>query len=96
MCWFCGSPIKESEPLGRSLRCTECGKDLRSCSNCRHYLSKERNCAEPNGENPFDKERGNFCDWFGLNPKFREASKGEKNAQDAAGAARAAFNKIFD
>jgi hypothetical protein len=48
------------------------------------------------GEIPSDKERANFCDWFGLNPKLREASVGEKKAQDAAGAAKAAFNKLFD
>ena len=95
MCWYCGLPVKNAEPLGRSLVCSDCGKDMRSCKNCRHFLRPENGCAESQGENPSDKERANFCDWFGLNPKLREASAGEKKARDDAGAARAAFNNLF-
>ena len=95
MCWYCGSPVKYDEPIGRSLTCPDCGKDLRSCGNCRFYLPKEKGCAESQGENPADKERANFCDWFGVNPKFREASMGEKKDQDSAEAAKAAFDKLF-
>ena len=94
MCWYCGSPVANAEPLGRSLCCPDCGKDLRSCKNCRHYL-KQGGCAEPQGENPSDKERANFCDWFGINPALREASSGEKG-RNAAGEAKAAFNKLFE
>ena len=95
MCWYCGSPVTNPEPLGRSLFCPDCGKDLRSCKNCRHYRKQENGCAESQGENPSDKERANFCDWFSLNLKFRETSAGEKNALDAATEAKAAFNKLF-
>ncbi|MDR1904114.1 MAG: hypothetical protein LBQ88_17740 [Treponema sp.] len=96
MCWYCGSPIKDSDPLGRSLRCTDCGKDLRSCRNCRFYLSGGRgDCAESRAESPAEKERGNFCEWFALNPRFREASEGEKKAIDKAALARAAFTDLF-
>ena len=76
--------------------CPDCGKDLRSCGNCRHYLPKERGCAESQGENPAEKERANFCDWFGLNPVYREKSAGQKNARDAAGAAKTAFDNLFN
>jgi predicted amidophosphoribosyltransferase len=93
MCWYCGSPITNPEPIGRSAVCPDCGKDLRSCCNCRHYLKAEKNCAEPQGENPTEKDRANFCDWFGLNSKFRNASGGEKN--DVQGEAKAAFNNLF-
>ena len=96
MCWYCGKPVHNPEPIGRSLLCPDCGKDLRSCKNCRHFLKLERGCAESQGENPPDKERANFCDWFGLNPKFRQASSAEKKTQDAATDARMAFNKIFE
>jgi predicted RNA-binding Zn-ribbon protein involved in translation (DUF1610 family) len=95
MCWYCGSPITNGEPIGRSFICPDCGKDLRSCSNCRHYLKVEKGCAESQGENPSDRERANFCDWFGLNPKFREATGGEKKAMDAQGEAKTAFNNLF-
>jgi len=93
MCWYCGSAIKNPEPIGRSIRCDDCGKDLRSCKNCRHFLPKESGCAESQGENPLDRERANFCDWFSLNPKMRENSAGV--TRDAAGEARNAFNNLF-
>lgn len=69
MCWYCGSPVTDAEPLGRSLRCAECGKDLRACKNCRHY--RPGGCAESEAETPREPERANFCDWFSLNPLFR-------------------------
>jgi hypothetical protein len=93
MCWYCGSPIKESEPLGRSLRCSDCGKDLRSCENCRHLLPS--GCAESQAEKPAEKDRANFCDWFSLNPKFRESTAADKKAIDSAASAKAAFNDLF-
>jgi hypothetical protein len=42
-----------------------------------------------------DKERGNFCDWFSLNPRFREAAAGEVKARSAAAKARSAFDDLF-
>ena len=95
MCWYCGSPVKNPEPIGRSLVCPDCGKDLRSCRNCRFFLPKENGCSESQGENPSERDRANFCDWFGLDPKLKKISAGEKNARDAAGAAKAAFDNLF-
>jgi hypothetical protein len=42
-----------------------------------------------------DKERGNFCDWFSLDPKFLRATAGEPNARGAASSARSAFDDLF-
>lgn len=96
MCWYCGSAIKDGEPLGRSLRCPDCGKDLRVCKNCRFYLPGARgDCAEPRGEVPHEKDRGNFCDWFALNPRFRSQTSGEKSARNAAATAKSAFDELF-
>jgi hypothetical protein len=96
MCWYCGSPVKDPEPLGRSLRCPECGKDLRVCKHCSRYLPGSRgNCAEPQAEIPGSPETAVFCDWFSLNPRFREASGGEKKARDGEAAARTAFGDLF-
>jgi len=95
MCWYCGSPVKNSEPVGRSQICPDCGKDLRSCRNCKHFLPKENGCSESQAENPSERDRANFCDWFGLNPKYRAATPGEKNARDAAGDAKTAFDNLF-
>jgi predicted RNA-binding Zn-ribbon protein involved in translation (DUF1610 family) len=96
MCWYCGSPIADPEPLGRSLRCPDCGKDLRVCRNCRFHLPGARgDCSEPNAEAPADKDRGNFCDWFSLNPRFRSSTAGEQKARNAAGGAKSAFEDLF-
>ena len=97
MCWYCGSPITDEEPLGRSLVCSDCGKDLRSCRNCRHC--RPDGCAESGADGgagkPYDRDRANFCDWFSLNQKFREATEGQKDSRDKAASAKSAFNDLF-
>ncbi|MDR1143606.1 MAG: hypothetical protein LBK77_05210 [Spirochaetaceae bacterium] len=96
MCWYCGDIITEPEPIGRSLYCS-CGKDLRSCRNCRFYLTGARgDCSETNAEPQSDKERGNFCDWFSLNPRFRSPSPGEQKDRGARSGAKAAFDGLFN
>jgi hypothetical protein len=96
MCWYCGTPVKDEEPLGRSLRCTGCGKDLRVCRNCSFYLPGARkDCRESRAEVPADRERANFCDWFRLDPKFRVPAPGEEGARSRAAAAKSAFDNLF-
>jgi hypothetical protein len=93
--------VKEADPIGRSFRCPDCGKDLRSCKNCRHYLPGARgDCAESSvritgGEIPSDRERGNFCDWFSLDQKFRAVTGGDKSAVEKAAAAKTSFDDLF-
>ena len=96
MCWYCPSPITEAEPIGRSARCGGCGKDIRSCRNCRFFLLGARgDCGESQAEYVGDKERATFCDWFSLNPKLRDRDAGETPSQNAASQARAAFDDLF-
>jgi len=97
MCWYCGSPINDPEPIGRSLRCQDCGKDLRSCKNCRFFQSGSRgDCRETSAEPQADKERANFCDWFSLDKKFRVQSNGQKaDKAKADDASRTAFDNLF-
>jgi DNA-directed RNA polymerase subunit RPC12/RpoP len=95
MCWYCGKAVTDEEPIGRSFRCTECGKDLRSCRNCRFYLAGTKgDCTEPKGEPPADKDRGNFCEWFALNPRYRTGGAADSGAAKAV-AARSAFDQLF-
>jgi hypothetical protein len=95
MCWYCGSPVTDEEPIGRSLRCSACGKDLRVCKNCRFFLpGAQGDCRETSAEPQADKERGNFCDWFSLDEKFRSQSAGDKEREKAA-SSRAAFDNLF-
>jgi len=97
MCWYCGSAVTEQEPFSRSLLCAICGKDLRSCRNCRFYLSGAKgDCAETSAEPATDKERANFCDWFSLNPKYRGETTGQKKDMEKSGAAKAAFDNLFN
>jgi len=95
MCWYCGFPINDPEPIGRSLRCQSCGKDLRVCKNCRFYAPAERgDCRETSAEKQPDKERSNFCDWFSLDAKFRISGESGKE-QKKAEAAKTALENLF-
>jgi hypothetical protein len=96
MCWYCGSPVTDTEPIGRSVRCQNCGKDLRSCKNCRFYSPGLRgDCRETSAEGQSDKERANFCDWFSLDTKFRSSSAGKSKEQEKAEASKTAFDNLF-
>jgi len=96
MCWYCGTPVTDEEPFGRSLRCKSCGKDIRVCKNCRFFLPGSRgDCSETNAEPAADRERANFCDWFSLNPKYRVQSAGQVKEKDKAASARAEFDNLF-
>jgi len=96
MCWYCGSAVLDPEPLGRSTRCIDCGKDLRCCKSCRFYKPGSRgDCTETVDLTPPEKDRANFCDWFSLNPAFRKESTGESSARKASSAARSSFDSLF-
>ncbi|MCL2066853.1 MAG: hypothetical protein FWG99_05265 [Treponema sp.] len=96
MCWYCGTPVTEKEPFGRSQVCPSCGKDLRACKNCRFFLPGSRgDCSETSAEPAADKERSNFCDWFSLDKKYRIQSAGRAEEQNRAGSARTEFDNLF-
>ncbi|MDR1445179.1 MAG: hypothetical protein LBI94_09910 [Treponema sp.] len=107
MCWYCAAPVSAPEPIGRSLRCESCGRDIRSCRNCRFYSpGSSGDCREPQAaaDPPRDRERANFCEWFSLDPGLRsfgagsgpgqksaDMQKSEKDREDA----RRAFDNLF-
>ena len=96
MCWYCGSPVTD-QIIGRSLRCQDCGKDLRSCKNCRFFLPGSRgDCRETSAEKQPDKERANFCDWFSLDEKYRGKTAGQTNDKEKAEASKKAFDNLFN
>ncbi|MDR2941629.1 MAG: hypothetical protein LBV17_03455 [Treponema sp.] len=97
MCWYCGSPVTDEEPIGRSLRCNVCGKDLRACKNCRFYLAGARgDCRESSAEPQADKERANFCDWFSLDQKYRSQTAGQTDQRKKTETSKAAFDSLFN
>lgn len=96
MCWYCGLPITDEEPIGRSMRCLKCGKDLRVCKHCKFFLPGSRgDCRETNAEPQADKEKSNFCDWFSLDAKFRCETTGQSKEREKADASKAAWENLF-
>ena len=95
MCWSCGLPITEENPIGRSLRCQSCGKDLRVCKHCKFYMPDARGgCRETNAEPQSDKERATFCDWFSLDEKFRKGNVSQ-NSFEKKSSSKDAWDKLF-
>jgi hypothetical protein len=63
---------------------------------CRFFLPGSRgDCSESGAEPVADKERANFCDWFSLDPKFRQATAGRQTAAGKAAEAKTAFDNLF-
>jgi hypothetical protein len=88
-CHACSATI-EQKFIGRADECPKCGADLHVCRNCRFYDEHmSRSCREPQAEPPREKDRSNFCDYF----DFDEG--GPRAKDDAAEAAKAAFDALF-
>jgi len=89
-CANCGS--KYAPPVYRTTLCQECGKELKTCRNCRHFSPGEaHDCHETVSEPVLDKDRANFCDWFS---PAADAGSG-KDTGDGNNNARQAFDKLF-
>lgn len=64
-CFHCKSKVSIGDKPSRNETCTNCGKDLKVCRNCRFYnLSSTNQCSEPMAELVPDKEKANFCEYF--------------------------------
>lgn len=63
-CYQCGKVIEPTN-FGRQDSC-DCGRDTRCCRNCKHYDKNYNNeCREEQAGRQVDKEKRNFCEWFG-------------------------------
>jgi hypothetical protein len=98
MCWKCGKAITVDGPVGRSMTCSVCGADTRSCKNCRFYSPGSwHDCAERVVDAVSDKERANFCDSFHINPIFKtDHPAAGKGASGRDAASRSAFDNLFN
>lgn len=97
MCWKCGKDLSyyANSVISRSEGCPACGADIRSCKNCKFYEpGAHYDCHETVDELVQDKERGNFCDYFSLNPKAASKADGA-SGPSAAEKARSAFDSLF-
>jgi len=91
-CHRCGTPTGEVERVGRRDACLRCGSDLHCCRNCQFFAPTYHNqCREPQAERQVDKERANFCDYFGLAGRTADAAPVQKD--DARARLDALFRK---
>lgn len=75
-CRACGAPITLDLPIPRDAECENCGHDVRSCVNCRHYDTRYNNsCRETEADPVPDKHHRNFCEYFQLNAEPFQAGK---------------------
>lgn len=87
-CVSCGAPY--DMPVYRGTLCPSCGKELKTCRNCMHYMPGFANdCREPVSEPVPDKDRANFCDWF--KPSLA-AFSGKRDEKEEL---RKSFNRLF-
>ena len=92
-CHFCGAQVPFDEPIGRSLSCGACGRDLRCCVNCRHYDTRYNNaCTETQADPVEDKARANFCEFFYFS---RAPFAAGARPVDRAAEARARLESLF-
>ena len=90
-CHFCGTALDAGMRVTREASCTQCGRDLHACVQCRHYDRTAHNqCREPQAEWVTDRERRNFCEYYVLNP----AGRGSGQSDRAAGA-RSKLDQLF-
>ena len=83
-CVFCGEHIGGMNRVGRNDTCSRCGRDLRSCRQCKFYDQDAYNeCREVSAERVVDKERANFCDYFVLKGSLLKKVDKSKDAKKA-------------
>jgi hypothetical protein len=88
--------MESGKKPGRSEACPFCGRDLRSCMNCRFYSPGAHwDCAETIPEPVSDKERGNFCDYFAVHSKYLVPTEGRRESSKDGLKPRSEFDKLF-
>jgi len=93
LCWHCGHQLS-SVDYGRETTCQGCGKDTRTCRNCRHYATARPNeCLEPMAERVLVKDRANFCEFFEPSDRPSESGSGGTSQEALRAAADALFRK---
>lgn len=96
MCYFCGAAFDRQGQPGFGETCPTCGKDLHVCRMCAFYAPEAHwACRESIEAQVSDKEKRNFCDFFGLAPEFRLGGKGDAKARGKAESARSTFDSLF-
>jgi hypothetical protein len=89
-CWKCGREIEVKERVGFRDHCPGCDRALHACLNCEFYdVAYNNQCRETQAERVVDKERPNFCDFFGPGKDIKPAG----GSRDVG--ARAKLDQLF-
>ena len=90
-CFRCGAPYEFKERVARGDSCAKCDADLHCCRNCRQYSPNAHNqCNETQADWVREKDRANYCDYFGPR-RGTGAGSITNSVQDA----RARFDNLF-
>ena len=92
-CHKCGWEWTLAGQPGRSETCHQCGADLRVCLNCSSYDPRvAHQCRDRRTEPVFDKDMGNFCEWFEMVRRNWTPAEKKNTREDAA---RDQLKKLF-
>ena len=84
-CWKCGTEYGLSGAPGRSEICDHCGSDLKVCLNCVSYDARAAHqCRDRRAEPVFEKNVGNFCEYFEFVRRVFVPPPEEKSRESAA------------
>ncbi|WP_422480274.1 hypothetical protein [Pleomorphochaeta sp. DL1XJH-081] len=90
-CHFCGTEIDSTMIIGHASICSNCGRPLKVCLNCRFYdPNAYHECREDIDEPVMYKDLANYCEYFVM----KESSDKEsiKKQQEA----RSRFFSLFN
>lgn len=91
-CARCGEKQTAGADVALDATCSNCGSDLHSCTNCRHFDSAAPNeCLAEIAERVARKASRNTCDLFAVK-MTQEVRSSEPKPSDA----KAAFDALFD
>lgn len=90
-CARCGQKLPLESVAAAAATCNECGADLHTCSNCRHFDTGARfECRQEVAERIAKKASANECELF--EPKKVQGFASEGGPKDA----KSAFDALFD
>lgn len=79
MCALCGTLVEPGVKPGRRDLCPACGRELRTCLNCRFYSpGSQWDCSESIDQAVREKDRANFCDWFSYVARTKRGGDAKK------------------
>ncbi|MFA5513315.1 MAG: hypothetical protein WDA17_00150 [Sphaerochaetaceae bacterium] len=91
-CYFCKTEVDPLLTIGYQSNCSNCGRSLKICLNCKFYSpSAYHECLEGVEERVANKDLPNYCEFFVMK------NYGTKDEQDnEANKARSAFLALFN